>query len=185
MPLLTVIKRLGLCASMWLAISASEAVSATTIPHVYVATAEVQGIPPRLLYAIAMQESGRFDKTEEGLKPWPWSLNVAGKAYYFNSMEMAWEALRGFFDKQPSNIGIGLVQVTWPFNREILVDPYTALEPTINLGLGARILRGCFDRLGDWWLAVGCYHSPTPARAADYRERVRRHWMTLLEEPGV
>lgn len=177
--------RLVIGAVAWLALSATEAAAWPTIPPVYVATAEVQGIPPTLFYAIAIQESGQYDQEKGKLRPWPWSLNVAGKAYYYDSMETAWDALNSFVNEQPPHIGIGLVQVTWPFNQHLLLDPYTALEPSINLSIGAQILRACFDRLGDWWLAVGCYHSPTPARAVAYRERVRRHWQTLIEEKGT
>ena len=100
-------------------------------------------------------------------------------------MTEVWDALSGFIERKPRQIGIGLVQVTWPFNPDILWDPYTALEPATNLALGARILRDCYDRLGDWWHAVGCYHSPTAEIALAYRQRVHRHWLALhrLEEP--
>ena len=179
------ISRAVVILSVCLALGANDAKATSTIPPVYVVTAEVHAIPPLLFYAIAMQESGRYDERVKRLRPWPWSLNVAGEAHYFENMDTAWDALRGFISKKPANIGIGLVQVTWPYNRHILQDPYTALEPTINLALGAQILRACFDRLDDWWLAVGCYHSPTPKHADAYRERVRRHWMTLIEKAGA
>jgi hypothetical protein len=161
-------------------LTVSSAVAAPSIPAVYQATAEAQGVPPSLFYAIAMQESGRFHEDDGRLKPWPWSLNVAGKAYYYDSMEEAWDALAGFVEEQPAHIGIGLVQITWPYNPHLLRDPYTALEPSINLGIGAQILRACYERLGDWWLAAGCYHSPTPAYATAYQERVQRHWLALM-----
>ena len=62
-------------------------------------------------------------------------------------MEAAWDALAGFFEEQPAHIGVGLVQVTWPYNPHLLQDPYMALEPSINLGIGARILRACYESL--------------------------------------
>ncbi len=164
-----------------LLLAGGSATAAPQIPAIYQATAEVQGIPPSLFYAIAMQESGRFLEDDGRLKPWPWSLNVAGDAYYYDSMEEAWEALRSFIEERPAHIGIGLVQVTWPYNPHLLRDPFTALEPSINLGIGAQILRACYDRLGDWWSAVGCYHSPTPKYATAYQERVRRRWQALWD----
>lgn len=157
----------------------SRAEAVDKLPHVFVATADAQGIPPTLLYAIALQESGRREETTGEFRPWPWSLNVGGKAHYYANMEEAWNALNTLFKDPPRNIDIGLVQVSWPVNRHVIHDPFLALEPTINLAIGAQILKECFDRLGNWWAAVGCYHSPTPKRAAAYRDRVQKRWLRL------
>lgn len=163
-----------------LGISVLPASGKVRVPSDYVTAAELHGIDdPVILYAIAMQESGRMDEETNLLKPWPWALNVEGKGYYFANMTEIWDALALFVQEEPRHIGIGLVQVTWPFNPDILTNPYLALEPSVNLALGARILRGCYDRHGDWWRAVGCYHSPTPKIATAYRQRVYRHWLAL------
>jgi len=121
--------------------------------------------------------------------PWPWTLNVAGHGYYFNSQAEAWDALRGHVEKGQSNIGVGLMQVTWPHNQYALVDVYSALDPATNLRLGAQILRACFDRLGEWWAAVGCYHSPGSseirhARADAYIASVKRRWRLFMTGPS-
>ncbi|MGI9449092.1 MAG: lytic transglycosylase domain-containing protein [Geminicoccaceae bacterium] len=164
-----------------------EAEGRATIPEVFHAAAELQDIPDAsILYAIAIQESGRVDQVDGMLKPWPWALNVGGEAQYYANMAEAWDALNTIFALPPRNIDIGLVQVSWPINRHVITDPFLALDPVTNLSLGARILRECFDRLGEWWQAVGCYHSPTPERASVYRGRVYRHWLKLhrIEEGG-
>lgn len=167
-------------AFLFLGLGTPPASATTEIPPTYVATAELYGIDdPSILYAIAMQESGRFDQETELLKPWPWVLNVDGKGHYFDDMTEVWNALAGILQEDPKHVGIGLVQVTWPFNPDILWDPYTALDPGTNLMLGAMILRDCYDRLGDWWRAVGCYHSPTPKLAVGYRQQIYRHWLAL------
>lgn len=155
-----------------------------SLPPLFVATADAHGIPPTLFYAIALQESGRQAAETGAFRPWPWSLNVGGKARYYATMEEAWDALTRLFKDPPRNIDIGLVQVSWPVNRHVIHDPFLALEPTINLAIGAQILRECFDRLGDWWAAVGCYHSPTPKRASAYRERVQQRWRRLVGQSG-
>ena len=159
------------------------AAAETIVPNDYVAAADLHGIDdPSILYAIAMQESGQYDPMTKRLRPWPWALNVEGQGYFFADMAEVWDALALFLQDRPQHVGIGSLQVTWPFNPDILWDPYTALDPSTNLSLGARILRDCYDRLGDWWQAVGCYHSPTPKIAMAYRQRVYRHWLTL--QPG-
>jgi hypothetical protein len=76
------------------------------------------------------------------------------------------------------------MQVNWRFHRAALRDPWAALDPFFNLRAGARILRQCYQRLRDWWQAVGCYHAPGRSaaqrrRATAYRDRVKRHWGRL------
>ena len=155
------------------------------IPDAFLATAELHGIPdPSILYAIAIQESGRVDQEDGEIKPWPWALNVGGEGHYYDSMAEAWTALNTIFVDPPRNIDIGLVQVSWPINRHVITDPFMALDPMTNLSIGAHILRECFERLHEWWQAVGCYHSPTPERAYAYRERVYRHWLKLHQIDG-
>ena len=157
----------------------------TVIPGEFLAAAELHDIPdPSILYAIAIQESGRRDEADGQLKPWPWALNVGGESRYFADMTEAWSALNEIFVDPPRNIDIGLVQVSWPINKHVINDPFMALEPTNNVAIGAHILRECFDRLREWWQAVGCYHSPTPERALAYRERVYRHWLRLHKLDG-
>ena len=141
---------------------------APTIPPAYEQMAALYEIPPDLFYAVALQESGRH-LDSIGRVPWPWTLNVAGKGYYFDTKTEAWDALRRHIEQGATNIGIGLMQPTYPYNQYALSDVYGALDPATNLRLGAQIMRECYDRLADWWAAVGCYHSPGRT------ERQRRH----------
>jgi len=184
MKLLHSLSAVALMASLFSVVALAKADDGRSLPPLFVATADAQGIPPTLLYAIALQESGRQDGDKGVLTPWPWSLNVGGKSHYYATMEEAWDALNRLFKDPPRNIDIGLVQVSWPVNRHVIHDPFLALEPTVNLAIGAQILRECFDRLGDWWAAVGCYHSPTPKRASAYRDRVQKRWHRLWDETG-
>jgi hypothetical protein len=171
--------------SRWITVTAAclalpAAVDAFDLPKAYTVTAELHGIPDSLLlYAIAQQESGRLFDHADRLIPWPWTLNIEGKAYYFRSQAEARDSLARWVRLQPKHIGIGLMQITWPYNQHLPWNPLMALDPQINLSLGALILRECFDRHGDWWAAVGCYHSPTRREAESYRQKVNRRWNTL------
>lgn len=161
----------------------SAAEPSPTVPTVYAETAELfGGIPADIFYAMALQESGR--QTEQGFRPWPWTLNVEGKGFYYGSKAEAWDALSQFVEDGRTNIGIGALQVTWPYNQHVLVDVYGALDPHTNLQIAAQIFLARYSESGDWWTAVGRYHSPGPsdaqrARANAYRERVRKHWLRL------
>src|ERR1700729_2748973 len=43
------------------------------------------GIPEHLLAAIASTESGRFHKALGMNLPWPWTINVEGTGYFFDT----------------------------------------------------------------------------------------------------
>lgn len=164
--------------------------AAEGIPPAYAATAALYDIPPALLYAMALVESGRRVDTAEAFQPWPWTLNVAGEGYYYPSKTEAWTALQAFVLAGRTNIGIGLLQVTYPYNAHILTDVYAALDPHTNLSMGAAILRERFEESRDWSTAVGRYHSPGStaerrARAERYRERVRRHCRRLAGDQAL
>ena len=153
-------------------------------PPGYRQVASEYGIPPTILYAVALTESGRAVGAWRAARPWPWTLNLAGQGRYYRSRVEAYAALRQALGAGRSSIDIGLMQVNWRFHGAKLRDPWAALDPFFNLRTGARILRHCYQRHKDWWQAVGCYHSPGTGlaqrqRAMAYRERVRRHWQRL------
>jgi soluble lytic murein transglycosylase-like protein len=139
------------------------------------------GVPSDILYAVALVESGR--KINGTHAPWPWTLNIEGKAYYFDSREaMFQKVMAAIADKR--TIDIGLMQTNWHWKYERLGSPWKATEPLYNVKTGCEILKRHFDNTGDWWIAVGKYHreSDAPRHAAaatKYSQRVKRAWETL------
>lgn len=154
------------------------------VPPGYRDVARAQGVPPGILYAVSLTESG---KALSGRTiPWPWTLNVEKKSYYYPTRRAAWEALTDFL-AQGKVVDIGLAQVNWKWHKKRLIDPWQALEPYFNLRIGAQILREHYDASGDWWTAIGHYHAPaaTPEareRAQHYRVRVERHLRRLYSD---
>ncbi len=173
---------LNLCLVTLCALLASGAVwSLETVPPGYRRVAAEKGVPPSVLYAVALTESGR-PKIPEGIdRPWPWTLNVGGRGYFFDSRQAAWQALRDWLRAGKSSIDVGLMQVNWRYHKDRLGTPWQALDPYHNLRVGAAILRECFHSRRDWWASVGCYHAPTdPRRANRYRHRVVSRWQRLM-----
>ncbi|HXK57435.1 MAG TPA: lytic transglycosylase domain-containing protein, partial [Gammaproteobacteria bacterium] len=66
------------------------------VPAGYRSIATEQGVPHTVLYAIALTESGKQIKPAGGHRPWPWTLNLAGRGYFFDSRLEAWQALTGW-----------------------------------------------------------------------------------------
>ena len=137
------------------------------VPAGYRLIANAYRIPPEVLYAVGLAESARRVDSTGTVRPWPWTLNVQGKGFFYSSRDQAEQALDGFFDAGLQSIDIGLMQVNWRYHGERLESPHRALDPYHNLRVAAEILRDCHKHRQDWWAAVGCYHAPnSPNRAA-------------------
>jgi len=151
------------------------------VPVGYRSVATERGIPYTLLYAVALTESGKQVVSTQGYRPWPWTLNVAGRGYFFDSRLAAWQALTDWLEQGKRSIDIGLMQVNWRYHQERLGTPWQALDPYFNLRVGAAILQDCYITRQDWWASVGCYHSPNDLQRADrYRRRVITRWQRVM-----
>nr|WP_310615722.1 transglycosylase SLT domain-containing protein [Pantoea cypripedii] len=166
---------LMLIAGLVSAAGASGATDLQVIPEAYRQIAAAERVPAESLYSLAMAESTR--KTAWGAKPWPWTINVAGKGYHYETREAAFTALLGFMQRWPlKNIDVGVAQVNLGWNGHFFATYRDAFDPYINLRAAARILRACYDaRPGSWLQAAGCYHHPAGGQhAATYISIVRR-----------
>ena len=150
------------------------------VPSSYRLVANDYGIPATLFYAMALTESGKGIESKSRLRPWPWTLNIAGQPRYFSTRWQAWLALDQSLRSGQDSVDIGLMQVNWRFHGERLGNSWLALEPSHNLAVGAQILKNCYGKRRDWWASVGCYHAPSDSeRAGRYRARVVAHWRAL------
>ena len=152
------------------------------VPTVFHEAAELYGIEGgEILYAIALNESGR--SVDGAFRPWPWTLNVEGRGYYYDSQDEAWAALSEFIAAGHRSIDVGLMQVNFRWHEELLVDPYTALDPWVNVHLGASVYADVLQG-DDPVAAAGRYHSPGPSaaqrqRADRYSAKVRHHLASI------
>ena len=156
------------------------ALSGQTVPAGYRLIADAYRIPPEVLYAVGLAESARRVDSTGTVRPWPWTLNVQGKGFFYSSRDQAEQALDGFLAAGLQSIDIGLMQINWRYHGKRLESPHRALDPYHNLRVAAEILRDCHRSRQDWWAAVGCYHAPnSPHRANRYRARVFKHWQRI------
>ena len=152
------------------------------IPPAYLQMAARFDIPAAILYAVALTESGTQIPALSARRPWPWTLNIAGKGFYFPTRHAAWQVLDARLAAGETRIDIGLMQVNWHYHQRRLENSWLALAPDHNLAVAAEILRRCYAERGDWWAGVGCYHAPNNAtRATRYLERVRAAWQSVTE----
>lgn len=166
-----------------LAVDALSGLRADEVPPAYRMIALEKDLPPSLLYAVALTESGQSSLSEDQLRPWPWTLNVNGKGQYFPSRKAAWRALQHALASEQRSVDIGLMQINWRYHQQALGSPWQALEPYHNLRVGASILKGCHVTKLNWQKNVGCYHAPNnPPRAQRYSQRVTDYWQQLTQE---
>lgn len=152
---------------------------AETIPSAYHEIAIDTGIPSSVLYGVALAESGLKLKTGR-IRPWPWTLNVAGVPRRYATRQACYKGLRFYLSHGVTSIDIGVMQVNWRYHRKKLVNPWRALDPVFNVRVGARILKDAYRKTKVWNKAIGRYHSPgqksrQKKRAANYARRVMQH----------
>ncbi|HBX71741.1 MAG TPA: lytic transglycosylase [Halieaceae bacterium] len=162
----------------------STAAQSQSVPVGYQQIASEYGLPPGLLYAVALTESGQSSLSDGQFRPWPWALNIDGEGHYFPSRQRAWLALETVLTETKTSVDIGLMQISWRYHRSVLGSSWQALDPYHNLRVGAHILAQCYQQRLEWWSAAGCYHAPNNATLARrYQARVQRHWRTVVQDP--
>lgn len=159
------------------------------IPSAYVVAAEDHGVPPAVLYAVASAES--VVSLDAGRRPWPWTLNVAGKSMHFGDRTSACRALTDALETtQIVDVGIAQLNVRWQpqlFGAgQRFADPCDGLNPYANLDEAAALIRAHFDDAGDWLIAAGRYHRPAGGRPAErYRAVVSQELARLGTSPSL
>lgn len=127
--------------------------------------------PPGLLGVVAKVESGR--PSAGGLVAWPWTIDVDGQGQFFDSKAAAIAAVRQAQAAGAHYIDVGCMQVDLRLHPHAFASLEEAFDPVANADYAARLLLELHrDAGGNWFLAVGRYHSPDPALAGIYREAV-------------
>lgn len=149
-------------------------------PPAYQLAAHDADIPPTVLFAIALQESGT--RVRGRLLPWPWTLNIAGTPYRFTTRQAACHALLQALTRHDTKrVDVGLGQTNLGYHGQRFSSPCEALDPYRNLAVTAALLREHHDATGDWVLAAGRYHRPAGgAPAARYRAGFSQRLEQLL-----
>ncbi len=174
-----------------LLLSFNVSTNAMDIPPAYQEAARTAGVPADIFYAIALQES-QAPITAKKTRPWPWTLNIAGKGRYYRSQQDALRALKAYIDSGKCNVDVGLGQIHWCVHAKSFPEgPAQALHPLENLAYAASVLKSehkvvlrkkLRQKLGldSWWIAVGRYHAPNNLKLAQtYRQRVYKKWLKL------
>lgn len=160
-------------------LATSPALQAERVPIAYQTIARSVGVPDTLLYAIALQES-RLTLGKATIRPWPWTLNIAGSPKRFRTHSETVQAIEAAQADGITNIDVGIMQVNLHYHGERFEALTDAVHPYTNILTGAAILREAYEACdANWWCATGRYHSYRESRAADYQHKVRALWTSL------
>lgn len=134
-------------------------------------------IPQGLLTAISLAESGKSG--EDGrLTAWPWTINVSGRGFFFDTKDAAVAATRKLLDEGQRSIDVGCMQVNLRYHPNAFRSIEDAFAPALNVAYGAKHLADLHQLQGSWTKAVERYHSSDDGRREQYRERVIALWNT-------
>lgn len=140
------------------------------------------GIPNHLLAAISSTESGRWHDGLGMPLPWPWTINVEGRGYYFNSKAEAIARTAEFIRQGHKSIDVGCMQVNLMHHPYAFSNLDEAFDPKHNVEYAAKFLRDNYTDLGDWVKATAAYHSRTPVYGQQYLAQIEKSWNRIVSK---
>ena len=133
------------------------------------AAANDYGIPPKVLLAITLTETGR--STAGNLQPWPWAINHAGEGAWYATQAEALAAIERLTAEGQRNFDVGCFQLNHRWHAGGFRSAQEMIDPARNADYAARFLLDKYAATQDWGLAAAAYHSGTPEYAAQYQAR--------------
>jgi len=135
-----------------------------------------QAIPDRLLHAISLVESGRWDADHKATLAWPWTVMAEGEGRFLPSKEAAVAEVRKLQARGVRNIDVGCMQINLLAHPDAFANLEEAFEPRANVGYAAHFLNDLYATDRNWGQAGAHYHSQTPEEAAPYKAKLMSVW---------
>ncbi len=136
-------------------------------------------IPGELLQAVSLVESGKWNKAENSLIAWPWTVTVEGKGYYYDNEDEALANIQAFQQQGIRNIDVGCMQINLAYHGDKFKNLSEILNPINNVAYGASYLSYLRVREKSWTRAVKFYHSANREFHEPYRKKVITAWQNL------
>lgn len=133
-------------------------------------------LPAQLLGAIGLTESGRLIPQTGRIAPWPWTINVGGTGYFYDTKELAIAATRRFQASGEQSIDVGCMQVNLAYHPAAFASLDQAFDAASNVSYAAGFLTRLYAQSHDWAMAASAYHSQTPGVSNGYIRRVVAAW---------
>jgi hypothetical protein len=108
--------------------------------------------------------------------PWPWTINVQGTGYYYETIEEAIAAVREFQARGVRSIDVGCMQVNLYHHPHAFQTLEQAFDPEENVAYAASFLLKLKTHHASWHQAVAHYHSANPVHHQPYQKAVFLVW---------
>ncbi len=143
--------------------------------------AQAEGVPLNIMQAVTRIETGR--RVDGGLHPWPWTVNLEGKGYWFGSEAEAKAYVFDVFKSGARSFDVGCFQINYRWHGKAFQSIDAMFDPDQNAAYAARFLKQLHAEHGGWSAAVGAYHSRTPEHARKYVDRFHTVMAALSDAP--
>ena len=129
------------------------------------------GVSATLLTKMAQVESG-IGTTRQ---PWPWTINVEGRDYYFKTAQAAVTYMEHLQRRGLTSFDVGCFQINWRWHQHKVRDVAELIDPDTNTRIAAQYLRELYQRHQSVAQAVAHYHSSNSKRGQAYVQRVFKY----------
>jgi len=129
-------------------------------------------LPEDTLYSISINETGRKHSKKNVKITWPWSANVEGESFYFETQNEAIAFVKRQLMSGKESIDVGCMQVNLKHHPEAFNSVEQAFNPKHNIEYAANFLRKKYELLGTWSKAIAHYHSATEHLGEKYKKNV-------------
>ncbi|HAT35498.1 MAG TPA: murein transglycosylase [Rhodospirillaceae bacterium] len=138
------------------------------------------GIPDKLLFAVAIKETGRWIKQDRANIAWPWTVNAGGAGKHFDTKSDALRHVRALKKKGQKNIDVGCMQINLHYHPDAFATLEAGFDPATNVAYAAKFLTALKNSHGSWQQAVRHYHSANQKKSAPYQRKVFKIWKAAL-----
>ena len=146
-----------------------------------ITAANSAAMPPDVLLALTLVETGR--SRNGAFQPWPWTVNMEGKGYWFDTRAEAVDFVTQSYAKGARSFDIGCFQINHRWHGQAFVSFNQMFDPSANADYAAKFMTSLYNEGGSWSWAAGAYHSRTTALSAKYRTRFDRIFANLADTP--
>ncbi|MEL6478752.1 MAG: lytic transglycosylase domain-containing protein [Pseudomonadota bacterium] len=173
----------GLAASLaWAAPDGRTEISAICDSAARLAS-QSSGVPVDVLRALTRTETGR--KMAGRLRPWPWTVNMEGAGFWFDTREEALEFALRHHARGARSFDVGCFQINYRWHGEAFESIEMMFDPQKNAEYAAKFIGDLHRESGQWAIAAGHYHSRTPSLSKKYRDRFNRIRTALGPAPDA
>lgn len=133
---------------------------------------EKYNIKDHLLQTISSVETGLWSYDKEKFISWPWTINVNGRGYRFDTKEEAIAKVKELQAKGVKSIDVGCMQINLKYHKDAFADLEEAFDPDKNVEYSAKFLTKLYKNRGSWQKAAMAYHSKVPSRGLRYKNKL-------------